>query len=76
MKYLFSFALSLLLFTLNAQKEYTIAVSSGKLKISEVNMVTIEGYDGPNVVVEIEDYNDEVDERAQGLKLISPSGLI
>ncbi|MCB0669061.1 MAG: DUF4097 family beta strand repeat protein [Saprospiraceae bacterium] len=59
----------------HAQKDYTVNMTSGTLKISEVNKVTIEGHSGPNVSIEIEDYDEEDNERAAGLKLISPSGL-
>ena len=58
-----------------AQKEFTIDMSSGKLSLKEVNMVTIEGHTGSNVIVQIDEDEEEVNERALGLKLINPSGL-
>lgn len=75
MKYVFVFFLAIGLTTVQAQKDYTVSMSSGKLKISEVNHVTIEGHTGQNVIIEIDDYDMEDNERAAGLKLISPSGL-
>ncbi|MBK8504923.1 MAG: hypothetical protein IPL46_23525 [Saprospiraceae bacterium] len=76
MKYLLLLTLMIASGILTAQKDYTINMSSGKLKISEVNAVTIEGHSGVNVIIEIEDYDEEENERAKGLKLISPSGLV
>jgi hypothetical protein len=75
MKYLLLFVLFITAGIIVAQKDYTINISSGKLKISEVNAVTIEGHSGDNIIIEIEDYDEEENERAKGLKLISPSGL-
>lgn len=75
MKYLLITFFAFGVLQLQAQKDYTINMSSGKLKISEVNKVTIEGHSGANVIIEIEDYDEEENERAAGLKLISPSGL-
>ena len=75
MKYLLFITLACLATVSFAQKEYTIDMTSGKLKISEVNEVTIEGHSGNNVIIEIKGYDQRENERAQGLKLISPSGL-
>ncbi|NND35274.1 MAG: hypothetical protein HKN76_21985 [Saprospiraceae bacterium] len=58
-----------------AQKEFTIDMSTGKLNLKEINMVTIEGHSGQNVVIQIDQDEEEVNERALGLKIINPSGL-
>jgi hypothetical protein len=58
-----------------AQKVHTINMTTGKIKISELNAVTIEGHSGANVTIEVKTFNQEENERAAGLKLISPAGL-
>ena len=62
MKYLLLFVMLIAAGVILAQKDYTINISSGKLKISEVNAVTIEGYSGANVTIEIEDYDEFLEE--------------
>lgn len=61
--------------TSDAQKEFTIDMASGKLSLKEINMVTIEGHAGSNVIIQIDQDDDEVNERAKGLKIINPGGL-
>jgi hypothetical protein len=56
-------------------QEYKIAKSSGKLVIQEVNKVTIEGYNGNEIVFSSLDGPREKDSRAEGLRAISAMGL-
>lgn len=60
--------------TLSAQ-EYKLAKSSGKLEIKEVNNVTIEGYNGNEIVFSSLDGSREKDRRADGLRAVSSMGL-
>jgi predicted membrane protein len=56
-------------------QEYKLPKTSGKLMISEVNNVTIEGYDGKEIVFSSMDGVKEKDKRAEGLRAISAMGL-
>lgn len=56
-------------------QEYKLAKTSGKLMINEVNNVSIEGYDGKEIVFSAVDYSREKDKRADGLRAISSMGL-
>lgn len=56
-------------------QEYKVAKSSGRLEIKEVNHVTIEGYDGTEIVFTSENRDRERDERAEGLRALSSMGL-
>lgn len=60
--------------TLSAQ-EYKLAKNSGKLEIKEVNNVTIEGYNGNEIVFSSLDGSREKDRRADGLRAVSSMGL-
>lgn len=60
--------------TLNAQ-EYKVAKSTGTLEIREVNDVTIEGYNGSEIVFTTRGNGRGDDERAKGLRAISSLGL-
>ncbi|MBX2815092.1 MAG: hypothetical protein KTR24_03810 [Saprospiraceae bacterium] len=55
--------------------QYTISQNSGKLKIIEVNEVTLEGHAGSDIIIEVEGEESHIPERAKGLKLLSPAGL-
>ncbi|MBL7843606.1 MAG: DUF4097 family beta strand repeat protein [Cyclobacteriaceae bacterium] len=56
-------------------QEFKLPKTSGKLLISEVNNVTIEGYDGKEIVFSSMDGIKEKDSRAQGLRAVSAMGL-
>lgn len=56
-------------------QDYKLAKSSGRLEIREVNEVTIEGYNGNEIVFKSEDGDNEHDERAKGLRAVSAEGL-
>ena len=56
-------------------QEYKLAKSSGKLEIKEVNNVTIEGYNGNEIVFSSLDGSREKDRRADGLRAVSSMGL-
>jgi predicted membrane protein len=56
-------------------QEYKLAKSSGKLEIKEVNNVSIEGYNGNEIVFSSRDHDRDKDDRAKGLRAISSMGL-
>lgn len=57
-----------------AQKEYKLAKTSGQLKLNIAGAI-IEGYDGNEIVFSMPKGEDEeIDERAKGLRIISGSG--
>lgn len=56
-------------------QEYKVAKSTGTLEISEVNNVTIEGYNGNEIVFTSRGHDRDDDERAKGLRAISSMGL-
>lgn len=56
-------------------QEYKIAKSTGRLEINEVNNVTIEGYNGNEIIFSSLDGTRERDSRATGLRAISANGL-
>ncbi|MBX2964332.1 MAG: DUF4097 family beta strand repeat protein [Cyclobacteriaceae bacterium] len=56
-------------------QEFKLPKTSGKLLISEVNNVTIEGYDGKEIVFSSMDGPKEKDKRAEGLRAVSAMGL-
>lgn len=58
----------------NAQ-DYKVARTTGKLQIVEVGDVTIEGYDGKEIIFSSRSGDRERDARAQGLRAISSMGL-
>ena len=58
----------------NAQ-EYKVAKSTGRLEIKEVNRVSIEGYDGNEIIFTSKNQDRERDERAKGLRALSSLGL-
>ncbi|RYF25402.1 MAG: hypothetical protein EOO42_03805 [Flavobacteriales bacterium] len=60
--------------TVNAQKEYRLAKTTGHLKLN-LNGAIIEGYDGKEIVFSNKNNTAvEVDERAKGLEAITTSG--
>jgi len=56
-------------------QEYKVARTTGKLHIVEVNDVTIEGYDGKEIVFSSRTNDREHDKRAEGLRAVSSLGL-
>ncbi len=56
-------------------QEYKVQKSTGKLDIKEVNRVTLEGYDGNEIIFSSLDGPKEENERAKGLRAISSMGL-
>ncbi len=58
----------------NAQ-DYKLAKNSGRLEIKEVNHVSIEGYNGNEIVFSSRDNDRDDDGRAKGLRAISSLGL-
>ncbi len=61
-------------FSVTAQVKFNM--STGKLAISEVDWVTIQGRQGSEILIEVEGkVSTEEDERAAGLKEISATGL-
>jgi len=58
-----------------AQKSYSINMSSGRLVVNEVDRVTFTGNSSGKVVIETEGADNKENERAEGLREISASGL-
>lgn len=56
-------------------QDYKIARTTGRIEIKELNDVTVEGYNGNEIVFSSRDHDKEEDERAKGLRAISNSGL-
>lgn len=56
-------------------QEYKVSKNSGRLEISEVNQVTIEGYDGNEIVFTARNQDRQNDARAKGLRALSSLGL-
>jgi hypothetical protein len=67
-------ALALLISTVAFSQEFKIAKSSGKLQLY-IGKVTVEGYDGKEIIFTSKDGADGKDERAQGLRAINSLGL-
>jgi len=73
MKQIITFALILVTGVAFSQ-EYKISKSTGRLEINEVNNVSIEGYNGNEIVFSSLESRDR-DPRAQGLRAVSANGL-
>lgn len=56
-------------------QEYKLAKNTGKLIITEVNNVVVEGYNGNEIVFSSLDGSREKDKRAEGLRAVSGMGL-
>jgi hypothetical protein len=56
-------------------QEYKVNKNSGRLEIKEVNHVSVEGYNGNEIVFSTQDADREDDTRAKGLRAISNLGL-
>src|SRR5262245_52686449 len=74
MKTIVTLALAIIALGASAQ-EYKISKSTGRLEINEVNNVTIEGYNGNEIVFSSLDNSRDKDRRADGLRAISGNGL-
>jgi len=55
-------------------QEYKVAKSTGRLEIN-IGRVTVEGYNGNEIVFSSTDHDGKKDERAEGLTAINSSGL-
>jgi len=73
-KIIFSTIVALLVTATSFAQEYKLAKSTGKLIINTPG-VTVEGYDGNEIVFTGRERSGEEDERAKGLRPISASGL-
>lgn len=58
-----------------AQEEYKVAMNSGTLIIKDVNELTIEGYDGTEVVFKYLDGRHSKPDKAKGLRAINSLGM-
>ncbi len=58
-----------------AQKEYKIAKSSGKLVINNIANLSVEGYDGKEIIVTSKGKQEAADPRAEGLTVLGNSGF-
>jgi hypothetical protein len=56
-------------------QEYKLSKTSGKLEITDVNDVTIEGWTGTEIVFSTRSHDREDDARAKGLRAVSSMGL-
>ena len=56
-------------------QDYKLAKTSGRLEIKEVNHVSIEGYNGNEIIFSSRDHDRDEDDRAKGLRAISSLGL-
>lgn len=68
-------AIALVSFTAKAQNTYKLALSSGKLIVSEVGRVKFEGHDGNDILIENKASRGDRSERAEGLRVINGLGL-
>jgi hypothetical protein len=74
-KHFLSIAFGILIAASAAAQEYKIAKSSGRLEITEVNHVTIEGTTGNEIIFTGRSNHGDADARAKGLRAISGAGL-
>ncbi|HET9486887.1 MAG TPA: hypothetical protein VFO54_05610 [Chryseosolibacter sp.] len=56
-------------------QEYKVSKSTGRLEIREVNHVSVEGYNGNEIIFTSGNRDRERDERAKGLRALSSLGL-
>ena len=73
-KIIFSTIAALLVTASSFAQEYKLAKSTGKLVISTPG-VTVEGYDGNEIIFTGKEKDGEEDERAKGLRPVNASGL-
>jgi len=75
-KYILSIVFGVLMVVTAAAQEYKITKSTGRLEITEVNHVTIEGTTGSEIIfVGRSNRDDDDDQRAKGLRAVSGAGL-
>jgi predicted membrane protein len=65
----------LLMATIVKGQEFKVSKSTGKLVIKDVNHVSIEGYNGNEIVFTSLDGPSEKDQRAEGLRAVNSLGL-
>ena len=58
-----------------AQKEYKLAKSSGKLVINNISYLTVEGYEGKEIIITSKGKQEAADPRAEGLTVLGNSGF-
>ncbi len=77
MKRIFIVALVLLVAAgqASAQKEYKIAKSSGKLIVNNIANLSVEGYDGKEIIITSRGKQEAADPRAEGLTVLGNSGF-
>lgn len=68
-------ALVLMACNLAYAQEYKLSKSSGRLELKELNNVTVEGYNGNEIIFTAHNGDRENDERAKGLRAVSSLGL-
>ncbi len=56
-------------------QEYKLSKSTGKIDITDLNEVKVEGYSGKEVIFSSRDFEGDRDDRAKGLRAISNLGL-
>jgi len=74
-KHILSIAFGILIAAATTAQEYKIAKSTGRLEITEVNHVTIEGTTGNEIVFTGRNSRGDDDDRAKGLRAVSGMGL-
>lgn len=71
-----AFGLLLLVGHAFAQKEFKLAKSTGKLTINNISNLTVEGYDGKEIIFNATGKSEKIDDpRAAGLSALSNSGF-
>jgi len=58
-----------------AQKEYKLAKSSGKLIVNNIANLSVEGYDGKEIIITSRGKQEAADPRAEGLTVLGNSGF-
>jgi predicted membrane protein len=74
-KTLFAFACMVMLTHGLLAQDFKLNKSSGKLEIIEVNKVSVEGYNGNEIIFSSKNFTQEKDKRSEGLKAVSSMGL-
>jgi len=74
-KYLIITLLSLSMYSIAMAQEYKVNKSGGKITL-DLSAVTIEGYNGSEVIFSSTKDESEIDDRAKGLKILNGSGDI
>lgn len=76
MKYILTFFVALTILNTTHAQKYSLKPVSNTIHFINVNELTIEGYDGNEVIFESDDYDDDEDgERTDGLRLVNSTGL-